>query len=364
MFKVGLEIELAQKIVTNIMKIVPYNINIMDKQGIIIASGNPSRLNKIHSGAIKALQTKESYTIYEDTDIEKKGINVPIIYKDEVVGVIGVSGEPNQVTELASIVKVTAELMIEKQFYDNKQYLQETQIREFLYDWVRYPNLPFDTEIQNRADHLNIDLKIPRVVVIIKFQKTAGSYADHIKSFLTEGEYFIRDSIVDIIILLKPSLDLNQRIENILKSDDHFHSAYVGHQSINIHASYESAKMVCEIAQKISTNKLVTSIKDFALESIAYQMQTSPIHEEVLLTLNDFGKSNILIETLFQYVDCGCDIHETCEKMFIHKNTLYYRLAKLSELTGYDTRHVKSLMTLYLYLKKNSISTYETGSML
>ena len=50
-----LSTELAQDIVTRTMKIIPYNVNVMDVSGSIIASGNPGRIGELHTGAMLAL---------------------------------------------------------------------------------------------------------------------------------------------------------------------------------------------------------------------------------------------------------------------------------------------------------------------
>lgn len=63
---------LAQDIVNRIMKDIPYNINIMNDKGIIIGSGNPSRIGTEHRGAIKALESGKMVEVWEDQRYEKR----------------------------------------------------------------------------------------------------------------------------------------------------------------------------------------------------------------------------------------------------------------------------------------------------
>ena len=51
---IKLNTAIAQKIVQRTMKIIENSVNVMDENGIIIASGNPSRLNQKHTGAVLA----------------------------------------------------------------------------------------------------------------------------------------------------------------------------------------------------------------------------------------------------------------------------------------------------------------------
>ncbi len=53
-----LSTELAQDIVSRTMKIIPFNVNVMDVGGTILASGNSSRIGERHVGALLALAKK------------------------------------------------------------------------------------------------------------------------------------------------------------------------------------------------------------------------------------------------------------------------------------------------------------------
>ena len=117
MYITSLDAESAQKIADRIMQIIPYNINIMDYDGIIIASGDENRIGTIHQGAVKAIEMKKPYVVYKDTETERKGINLPIFYSKNIVGVIGISGDVEAVMQIGQIVVITAQLMIENQIF-------------------------------------------------------------------------------------------------------------------------------------------------------------------------------------------------------------------------------------------------------
>lgn len=89
--------QLAQKIVERSMKVLPFNVNVMDARGIIIASGNPQRIGDLHSGAQMVLARQEAVEI--DTAAAsslpgaKAGINLPLYGRGEICGVIGITGK-------------------------------------------------------------------------------------------------------------------------------------------------------------------------------------------------------------------------------------------------------------------------------
>ena len=82
----------ANKIVEKLMADIPYNINIMDERGKIIASGDSARIGERHRGAERAINERKNIEIYKDTSLEKKGTNEPIILNDHILGVVGISG--------------------------------------------------------------------------------------------------------------------------------------------------------------------------------------------------------------------------------------------------------------------------------
>lgn len=60
--------ELAQNIVNKMMEVIPYNVNIMNHKGVIIGSGDSSRIGMIHNGALEALRVKKVVEISKDGD--------------------------------------------------------------------------------------------------------------------------------------------------------------------------------------------------------------------------------------------------------------------------------------------------------
>ena len=109
---------LARQIVSRAMKILSFSVNVMDEHGLIIASGNPERLHQRHEGAVLALTENRVVEISEATARQLKGvrpgINLPIAYQGELLGVIGISGDPEEVRAYAELVRMTAELILEQ----------------------------------------------------------------------------------------------------------------------------------------------------------------------------------------------------------------------------------------------------------
>lgn len=86
-----IEARLAQDIVDRTMRIIPFNVNVMDGRGIILGSGETSRIGELHSGALLALAQNRTVEIDAATSRTlrgvKPGVNIPLTVRGQICGV-------------------------------------------------------------------------------------------------------------------------------------------------------------------------------------------------------------------------------------------------------------------------------------
>lgn len=111
----------AQAIVNDIASRLGVRVNVMDDHGVIIASSDRARVGSLHEGALRVLSSGRLFAV---TDEEARdltgtlaGVNLPLRLGEEVVGVVGVSGEPSIVGEIAQAIARMAELMVIQQAF-------------------------------------------------------------------------------------------------------------------------------------------------------------------------------------------------------------------------------------------------------
>lgn len=163
----------ARQIVQRAMKIIPYSVNVMDEHGVIIASGEPSRLRQRHEGAILALKENRIVEIDSATANQLKGvrsgINLPISFHEQLIGVVGITGEPEEVRAYAELVKMAAELVIEHMVLIEQRQWDKRYREELINQLILREN---STEsLRSMAVYLGIDLAVPRVVLIIELSQ-------------------------------------------------------------------------------------------------------------------------------------------------------------------------------------------------
>lgn len=143
---------LARKFIKRITQYTEYNINIMDEKGIIIASKNTSRIGTFHEVALRIIQGEKDTIIVDNEDTQfgvKKGVNMAIYYKKHKEGVIGITGEPEEVMPIALVIRMAVEVMLEHELFKyekmQRRNMKEQLLNLLLYnealqpdDWTRF----------------------------------------------------------------------------------------------------------------------------------------------------------------------------------------------------------------------------------
>ncbi|MEI0495471.1 sugar diacid recognition domain-containing protein [Brachyspira intermedia] len=126
--------EMAQRLLDKIMKVIDYeiNINIMNEYGEIIASGDKGRIGKINLGALEAIKNARSMNNFNFIDNDKEssrpGINMPLVFNNEIIGIVGVTGDPDEIKLISNIIKMTTEMLIEREIDIDKKILKQTNL--------------------------------------------------------------------------------------------------------------------------------------------------------------------------------------------------------------------------------------------
>ena len=95
-----IDVALADKFVKKAANYTQYNINVMNEKGIIIASSDSSRTGSFHEIAYDIMSAdKEIVEVVGSDRFQggRIGINMALLYRKKKVGVVGVSGEPEEI---------------------------------------------------------------------------------------------------------------------------------------------------------------------------------------------------------------------------------------------------------------------------
>lgn len=330
---------LARQIAQEMMSVVPYNINVMDENGIIVGSGDPRRVGTLHEGARIAIQSEQVFEVYEDGSGMKPGVNEPIIIEGKVIGVVGITGHPDVVRPFSKLVRVTTILLIEQEAR-NKQEQDERVKRVKFYHELSYRKEAYDHEFLERASSYGLDLNKKCWAILVEgevngqeFKTVFRSYPHYWSLENDKAVFFITDSILYKELLGKLSTCVD--VERIGSGEAEELAAY----------SLEQAQAAIHVGSRINPlKKLFTYAELRFLINLTYKENERP--GGIYSLLDQSGDKTGLIETLQVFIAENGDHNRTVQQLNIHRNTLNYRLNRIHTLTGKNPRNYIELFEL------------------
>ena len=362
----------ATEIVREINSVLPQKINLMNKQGIIIASTDNKRIGTFHAGAYKIIKENLAELRIFDTKSYTgaiPGTNFLLCVNDEPIGVLGITGDYEQILPLAKVIKKMTELMVtEQELQRQHAYIEDSRTR-FITELLTH-NENFIT--QNIIDYglsLNIDLRLPRRVLVIKLLpegKLSIAKQHEAEEKLKQKVLFLdNNSIVykmtTFIVLMIKKRTNEQILQFIHELKNSLEKPYnirliIGIDSPNMdYLHIQSAYLKAQKALHSCLRRRATDIKFY--DEINIEIFADEVSEISKLTyIHKIFKGYSLEElekalhTLELFYEQNGSITKTAEKLFIHKNTLQQHLKKIAQKTGYDPRSLKSGFVFYIVI--------------
>ena len=223
-------------------------------------------------------------------------------------------------------------------------------------------------DIYNRAKKLHIDTEVRRVIFIIETKNEKDSSAlDNVRSLLGNKASDFVTAVDEKNIIIVKEVDANdgyaelgkaaQNIYDILKNDgeEDILIAYgtVVNDIKEVSKSYKEAKLALDVGKIFFGERSVIAYSALGIGRLIYQLPIplckmfireifegkSPddFDEETLTTINKFFENNL-------------NVSETSRQLYIHRNTLVYRLDKLQKSTGLDLRVFEDAITFKIAL--------------
>ncbi len=376
--------ELALPIVKQLMQILNYNVNIMDEKGVIVASGDMKRLDQKHEGAVQVILSRKEIVIDEENSKllhgTKPGVNLPIEFNEEIVGVVGITGKPSEIYRFAKVIKMTVEVLLQQIFIKNQLQYEQKAMEGFVIDLIN-PHEFNEKKLKTTADILNIDLQTDRAVFVIYMDKLINNHKNIlsdpyqfqkiderktkiiniVKNVINERfiSTFFEDGYLFLLLPFKEKNNLNEMelAEKLQKNLVHWTKDIligIGENKrglLGYRNSYFQAMQTIKFIQAFQHDKKVSHIKDW---SLARLIDSIPIeHREDYLDQFYYQYTKLTDEylhTLKTWLNNNLDMKQTAEKLHIHRNTLLYRLEKISMMIGLNYKKVDDIITLKLLI--------------
>ena len=367
--------ELAKSMVERTMNVVNYNINIMNENGVIIASGDKERIGTIHEGSIIALQRKSEFNVSENESKKLQGVhpgtNIVIEFRNKIVGVIGITGKPKEVLGYAKLIKMTAEMMIEqeqviKELEWNNRIKEEMilaliynkpdsviLLNEYIKKFKLQNNHPMsifiiELNLEDSSPQKDVDIS-SRIINILEgtFKGSLASVVNSKTIVLLHKCSSNNNKYEDYKEKIKK---LNEKIKNEIGINTKIATGKIYSKLLEMYKSFDIANETLAFGKKMHPKDSI-----YIFESLKYDMlfsqnsakwKVNELKETYeLIALND--KSKVLRETLIVLIEENGELNNVANRLFIHRNTLSYRLDKIYKFTDRNPRKYTDLFWLY-----------------
>jgi len=333
--------KLFQNLIYQIKEIIDCEIGIMDATGLILACSDEKKIGQTNSLSIKVLQSKEQNIVIDGNTFQK----VFVRGKLEFITYINNSGSDS--VKYLSLISVNAINL--KSYYDEK-FDKSNFIKNIIMDNV----LPGD--ILLRAKELHLVYNAFRTVFLIKTNQTNDMHVHDIVQglFPNKSKDFIvmlDDENIVLVKELKSNEDYSE-VEKTAKAvidtlgTELMVKAFVGVGTIvdnikDIGRSFKEAQMALLIGKIFENDKSIINYNNLGIGRLIYQIPTTLCKLFLKEVFKDGSYEALDGETLLtiqKFFENNLNVSETSRQLYVHRNTLVYRLDKIQKITGLDLR--------------------------
>ncbi len=353
-----------QNIVTQMADVFPKKFGIVDSHGLVLANNGSEPNGDIIENLVYAASNNDKLLFKEGYTVRAIS-NKP--YAEYVVYVDGT----DEVSKYCCNSLVVAANNV-RHYYDEK-YDKNNFMQNIIFDNL----LSFD--LHQKARELHVDIDTPRAVFYIKVLDAGenGIY-DVLRNMFPDKE---KDFLINIdttnIVLIKElkEIETSEKLEETAQqivdtvSAETMFTICVGLSTValnidQINNAYKEAQIALEVGKVFDEEKYILNYDSLGIGRLIYQL---PIKLCELFLQEVFKKGDIstlddeTILTINKFFENDLNVSETSRQLFVHRNTLVYRLEKIYKLTGLDLRKFdqaivfKVAMMVHKYLESNSM---------
>jgi len=348
---------------------IEYNINIIDREGVIIASRDPSRVGDFHDAARQLVSSGASIERVEPgsglPSGVRPGVNLPIVYKAETIGVVGITGDPDAVTALAYAVKTSLESMIELETWKDKA-LRRQDRKNLLANLILYDDDAPRSTVESLARKLGYEPGLPRApIILIPAEgvepsdalvsiKRDSCHSPQDMSFITsEGSILVFKSlsfgsdgllagfesqIASYVDAVRHSISARRAV-----------SAYVGAVQTDLGRYREAYRQTLWLVSRVR----MASDKPVFLFDHMFEYLTSRIKRSELVAALDATLALFPIDivsdmgpSINALADSALNSKEAAARLGVHRNTLSARMDRITAALGRDPRSDPRMLDL------------------
>ena len=355
---------LFQSVIHQMRDAVDKTIGVIDETGAVISCSDLSKIGEVRNINLSTVFSSNTPVAIDNCTYQSFGTHV----HPECAAFIEGADELSK----GYLGMLCVSLSSIKQYYDEK-YDRSNFVKNIILDNI----LPGDIYLKARELHFNNEAS--RVVILIRLlDKNDVFVYDVIQNLFPDKskDFVINISESDIALVKEVKSDIEGKdLEKLARSiSDALTSEFYTHSLISIGTtvtgvkdlarSFKEAQVALEVGKVFDTERNIVSYEHLGIARLIYQLPTT-LCEMFLKEIFKVGSIETLDqETLFtiqRFFENNLNVSETSRKLFVHRNTLVYRLEKIKKLTGLDLREFddaivfKVALMVKKYLEANPV---------
>ncbi|MBQ8623333.1 MAG: helix-turn-helix domain-containing protein [Oscillospiraceae bacterium] len=356
---------LFQGIVHQMVDTIGCEIGVIDESSTVVACSDQSKLGTVNEYVSLDMNDSFDFFIRDGYTYKPFGSAKP---KAEYA--VFVEGTDETAYRYASMLSITLASL--QQFYDEK-YDRNNFIKNVVLDNV----LPGDIQIKARELHFNQD--VSRVVFLIRilssnevsaFDVIQNLFPDKNKDFvfnITESDVILIKEVrhgIELSDLEKLAFSISDTLSGEFYTKVNIGIGTVVDTVRSLAVSFKEAQIALEVGKVFDTDKTIISYENLGIARLIYHLPTTLCETFLREVFKKGSIESLDQETLFtiqKFFENNLNVSETSRKLFVHRNTLVYRLEKIKKLTGLDLREFdhaiifKIALMVKKYLSSNPV---------
>ena len=345
---------LFQSVIHQMKDAVGHTVGVIDESGMVIACSDVKRIGEMIPGIRDEL-------IFTSTALQQNGYTYRFLSaaggKSDCF--IFVEGEDKKAEELAAILSISLGNI--KSLHDEK-YDKASFIKNVMLDNI------LQGDIYIKSKELHFDNEAHRVVFLIKFYSHTDMLPIEIVQEMfpdKNTDYVINVGEQDIVLVkeIAPTEE-PEEIEELAKSiaqtlsTEFYSKVAIGISSTvtglkDLARAYKEARIALEVGKVFDTEKNIIGYDNLGIGRLIYQLPTT-LCEIFLQEVFKKGSLESLdrdtLDTVQRFFEYNLNVSETSRNLFVHRNTLVYRLEKIRKITGLDLRNFDQAITFKVAL--------------
>lgn len=264
-----------------------------------------------------------------------------------------------------AVSQLEALLVAYKEKYDRNNFFQNLILDNLLL-----------VDIYNQAKKLHLDVEAKRIVYLVETKVESDSVVKELLRSLfskQNGDYVT--SVDEKNIVLIKSLHKENEAEEIAQTantivdmlnTEAMLSVKVAYGTVvkelkEVSKSYKEAKMALDVGKIFYAEKSIIGYEKLGIGRLIYQLPVSLCR---MFMMEIFGENRPdkmdeeTLNTIHKFFENSLNVSETARQLYIHRNTLVYRIEKLEKETGLDIRNFDDALTFKIALMVVSYLQY------